>query len=206
VPPRAAAPPPFLPNARLQAVSRLKEDIAALGPVSEAEEAAARGLQLPGGARAPTPAAAAGAAAAAAAAEAVDREGGASAAAVDEADPFGLDDFLRKEEEKQQATWQRAAAQQAAAAGSVGASDDPAAPWSEAELSVMRRQALLDCVTAAKKMHKLAWARVRQAGGWAGGGRACLTAKIPPGACRTPCFPFRTPRLSPFAPFVLPPS
>jgi hypothetical protein len=32
--------------------------------------------------------------------------------------------------------------------------------WTDAELSVMRRQALLDCVTAAKGMHKLAWARV----------------------------------------------
>ncbi|KAI8468261.1 MAG: hypothetical protein J3K34DRAFT_14016 [Monoraphidium minutum] len=120
-----------------KAVSRLKEDIAALGPATAAEEAAARGLQLPGGAR--VEGADAGAAVAA-----EEREEGEA----DEADPFGLNEVMRRNDEGQR---------RASEAGGSGGGGDGA--WSAAELGVMRRQALLDCVTAAKAMHKLAWAR-----------------------------------------------
>jgi hypothetical protein len=183
VAPRPAPRPmraPLFPPPPPQAVARLKEDIAALGPTSEAEEAAARGLQLPGGARVPAVAAGGGGGA-----------GLSAAGGADEADPFGLDDFLKQQEEGQGAA--------AAAAGAVPA--DPDAPWSEAELSVMRRQALLDCVAAAKKLHKLAWARVSGRGGGRRGGRgrghertqpalaessACFTATHPGADCWPP--------------------
>jgi hypothetical protein len=82
-----------------------------------------------------------------------------------EADPFGLNDFIAQAEA--QAAEAEAAAAAAAAAAAEAPSVDPqpqqqheGAPWDAATSEVMRKQALLDCLVAAKEhQHKLAWAR-----------------------------------------------
>jgi len=133
-----------------KAVSRLKEDIAALGPVTEEEEAAASGLELPWGSRKPGGAAGGGGGKT----SILRTAAAAPVAADDEADPFGLNEVMRANAGDQQQP--PAAAQHAQPQG--GDDDDAdadGAAWTEAELSVMRRQALLDCVTAVKGMHKL---------------------------------------------------
>uniref|UniRef100_A0A383VTR0 Uncharacterized protein n=1 Tax=Tetradesmus obliquus TaxID=3088 RepID=A0A383VTR0_TETOB len=84
-----------------------------------------------------------------------------------EADPFGLNDFIAQAEAQ--------AAEAEAAAAAAAAADAPSAPsaeeqppqqqqegvpWDAATMEVMRKQALLDCLVAAKEhQHKLAWAR-----------------------------------------------
>ncbi|KAF6263130.1 hypothetical protein COO60DRAFT_1293116 [Scenedesmus sp. NREL 46B-D3] len=78
-----------------------------------------------------------------------------------EADPFGLNDFIAKAEA------QAAEAEAAAAAAAPSDEQHPlqqqqqeGAPWDAATMEVMRKQALLDCLIAAKDhQHKLAWAR-----------------------------------------------
>ncbi|WIA08282.1 hypothetical protein OEZ85_007725 [Tetradesmus obliquus] len=82
-----------------------------------------------------------------------------------EADPFGLNDFIAQAEA--QAAEAEAAAAAAAAADAPSAEEQPpqqqqqeGAPWDAATMEVMRKQALLDCLVAAKEhQHKLAWAR-----------------------------------------------
>lgn len=73
-----------------------------------------------------------------------------AAAAVDEADPFGLDQFLEAEDKQQQ---------QQQAASEPGPTKQPPLAWSPTEQLVMRKQALLDCLLAAKQQHRLAWAQ-----------------------------------------------
>lgn len=81
-----------------------------------------------------------------------------------EADPFGLNDFIAQAEA--QAAEAEAAAAAAAAADAPSAEEQPpqqqqeGVPWDAATMEVMRKQALLDCLVAAKEhQHKLAWAR-----------------------------------------------
>ncbi|KAF8072495.1 hypothetical protein HT031_000154 [Scenedesmus sp. PABB004] len=84
--------------------------------------------------------------------------GAPGAAALAEDDPFGLGEVMARAE---------AAAEAAAPGPALGAAADAAAGgggggplWDGATLEVMRRQALLDCLVAAKThCHKLAWAR-----------------------------------------------
>ncbi|GBF88354.1 hypothetical protein Rsub_01066 [Raphidocelis subcapitata] len=135
-----------------KAVSRLKEDIAALGPATPEDEAAAARLELPGGARRAAPVAAGRAAAGAAAAAA-------AAAAEAEADPFGLDELIQQDGSGGGGGGSGGGGGGGSGRGGGHEAPDPDAPWTAAELSVMRRQALLDCVAAAKAMHRLAWAR-----------------------------------------------
>lgn len=85
-----------------------------------------------------------------------------------EADPFGLDEFIAQQE-AQAAAGEAAAA--AAAAPEAAAQQDhtdaasaakfqQGAPWGPVTIEIMKKQALLDCLIAAKEhQHKLAWAR-----------------------------------------------
>jgi hypothetical protein len=81
-----------------------------------------------------------------------------------EADPFGLNDFIAQAE-AQAAEAEAAAAAAAAAAEAPSAEPQPqqqqeGAPWDAATMEVMRKQALVDCLIAAKEhQHKLTWAR-----------------------------------------------
>jgi hypothetical protein len=90
-----------------------------------------------------------------------------------EADPFGLNDFIAKAEAQAAEAEAAAAAAAAAEAPSAEPQQQPpppqqqqqqqqqeGAPWDAATMEVMRKQALIDCLTAAKEhQHKLAWAR-----------------------------------------------
>jgi uncharacterized protein (DUF2267 family) len=91
------------------------------------------------------------AAAAAAAAE--------KATTANESDPFGLDSFLQEEQQQQQQQEGNVPAGAPPAASCPPAAKAKSLAWSPAEQQVMVRQALLDCLTTAKGLHKLAWAQ-----------------------------------------------
>jgi hypothetical protein len=71
-------------------------------------------------------------------------------AAADESDPFGLDQFLEAEDKQRQQQEQRS---------EPAPAKQPQLAWSPTEQLVMRKQALLDCLLAAKQQHRLAWAQ-----------------------------------------------
>lgn len=101
------------------------------------------------------------------------KQAAAAKAAADESDPFGLDEFIAREEAAAAAASAAASAaaqdtqaeaghppEAAAAAGNQTAFKAPSITWDTSTIEVMKKQALLDCLIAAKiHQHKLPWAR-----------------------------------------------
>jgi hypothetical protein len=133
-------------------LSRIKAAISELPDADEEQEAA--WARLHPGAAAPTKGSAPGGAG--------ERDNGGQVELRQpeaEADPFGLDALLAGQQlQLEQAMGQQQPEQQQPE--QVSSAPHGSCQWDGPELLVMRKQALLDCLTAAKEhCHKLAWAR-----------------------------------------------